>query len=46
MTDVLKFLISPSYLAYFKGRNFRGKKLLQIEKFAKFLHFAGTNFRE
>ena len=30
---------------YFKGRNFRGKKLSRFRKTAKFLHFAGINFR-
>ena len=32
-------------LGYFKGRNFRGKKLLRFRKTAKYLHFAGINFR-
>ena len=31
-------------LSYFKGRNFRGKKLLRFRKTAKYLHFAGINF--
>ena len=30
---------------YFKGRNFRGKKLSRYRKTAKYLHFAGINFR-
>ena len=30
---------------YFKGRNFRGKKLSRFRKTAKYLHFAGINFR-
>ena len=30
---------------YFKGRNFRGKKLSWFRKTAKYLHFAGINFR-
>ena len=30
---------------YFKGRNFRGKKLSRLGPTAKFLHFAGRNFR-
>ena len=32
-------------LRYFKGRNFRGKKLSRFRKTAKYLHFAGINFR-
>ena len=32
-------------LTYFKGRNFRGKKLSRFRKTAKYLHFAGINFR-
>ena len=30
---------------YFKGRNFCGKKLSRFRKTAKYLHFAGINFR-
>ena len=30
---------------YLKGRNFRGKKLSRFRKTAKYLHFAGINFR-
>jgi len=45
----LKFCVpglKQSSKMYFKGRNFRGKRLSRIEKFAKILHFAGINFRE
>ena len=38
--------IGSNLLEYFKGRNFRGKKLSRMDKFAKFLHFARINFRE
>ena len=34
------------FTSYFKGRNFRGKKLSRMDEFAKFLHFARINFRE
>ena len=34
-----------NYFIYFKGRNFRGKKLSRFRKTAKYLHFAGINFR-
>ena len=30
---------------YFKGRNFRGKKLSRFRKTVKYLHFEGINFR-
>ena len=33
------------YIYYFNGRNFRGKKLSRFRKTAKYLHFAGINFR-
>ena len=43
--NVTKQLRMLSHLIYFKGRNFRGKKLSRLGPTAKFLHFAGRNFR-
>ena len=44
--SVLLFIIKHPSTNYFKGRNFRGKKLSPFKKTAKYLHFAGINFRE
>ena len=46
--DVIRLNMEALHSArrnYFKGRNFCGKKLSRFRKTAKYLHFAGINFR-
>ena len=40
----VSFILSIATI-YFKGRNFRGKKVSQFSLTAKFSYFAGINFR-
>ena len=51
LISTLSLPIYPFFLSknlctmYFKGKNFCGKKLSRFRKTAKYLHFAGINFR-